>query len=628
MEEIFEDYKGTELRKVQYAESQLIGDAFTWWKREEIDRRRARYDPVTTWKKMKILMRRRYVPQHFLRELRYKFRNIVQGKKTVEGYFREFEQLLAYLRIDDNEEDLMAHFLEGLKDRIARKVNPHVYRDLRHLVHTAIQVERQMNKKLSKNGCQRTPTPMRIPEKLSNTGDPMKAQNLDARKDETILYKREVHTRGNKTSSSCTYFTSEVPCSECRNQSHLPSGSSIRQEVSIKDNGAYHSIALAVGRHLEDDFEVPSDKETKSVTEKKETVENPGFVTETKPKSLANVSEERQYVKENAFVVTSNKKEYDAKESEDEKPKENVLEKSKAILVKICKDIIEDSNNKKATKSNDEADKLENVIVGENLNEVKRDIGMIRLDWFEQIEVTSKKEIDGVKVVSKPLTMLDDTSNNRTCIISQKLGATGNFVPTFILVYDSCFDEYVMNLEQQMRTFQTDYLYKVLKGCTYYTNEIVVLDLVNCSQVLDFHERVKEVHKEAATCIFQAQILHVVSIPCQQLNGHPNSMFTLMPMAPKKDAPFERGKCTNVENLIRHYNATKTRTHIWVVFLTPRALRGNFVLIFILIYDHCFYEHLAHLELLNGMSQKKQFNESTSCTNMFVSYTPNTEPQK
>ncbi|XP_010542127.1 PREDICTED: uncharacterized protein LOC104815445 [Tarenaya hassleriana] len=169
--------------------------------------------------------------------------------------------------------------------------------------------------------------------------------------------------------------------------------------------------------------------------------------------------------------------------------------------------------------------------------------------------------------------MTNDITNDRTCIISQKLGAIGNFVPTFILVYDSYFDEYVMNLEQQMQTFQMDYLYKVLKGCTYYTNEVVFLDLVNCSQVLHFDERVKEVQEEATTCIFQDQILHVKSIHYHQLNGHPRSMITLMPMEPKKDAPFERGKYTNVENLIRPYDTTNTRTHIWVMFLTPRALR-------------------------------------------------------
>ncbi|XP_010556643.1 PREDICTED: uncharacterized protein LOC104825909 [Tarenaya hassleriana] len=41
---------------------------------------------------------------------------------TVEDYYREFEQLIAYLRIDDDEEELMMHFLGGLQKRIARKV--------------------------------------------------------------------------------------------------------------------------------------------------------------------------------------------------------------------------------------------------------------------------------------------------------------------------------------------------------------------------------------------------------------------------------------------------------------------------------------------------------------------------
>ncbi|XP_010523374.1 PREDICTED: uncharacterized protein LOC104801735 isoform X2 [Tarenaya hassleriana] len=196
MDANFECYSLTNRRKIHYVAAHLAEDAIMWWEREERNRRRAHYEPVSTWKEMKILMRKRYVSRHFLRELQYRFDNIVQGDKAVEDYFGEFEQLLAYLRIEDNEEDLMAHFLEGLKDRIARKVNPHGYRDLRHLVHTTIQVERQMNKKPSKNGCQRMPTPTLIHRNFSDTGDPIKAQNLDARKDETILYTREVHTRG------------------------------------------------------------------------------------------------------------------------------------------------------------------------------------------------------------------------------------------------------------------------------------------------------------------------------------------------------------------------------------------------------------------------------------------------
>ncbi|XP_010532409.1 PREDICTED: uncharacterized protein LOC104808429 [Tarenaya hassleriana] len=265
MDAIFEYYSLSNRRKIQYAASQLAKDALTWWEREESNRRRAHYDPVSTWKEMKILMRKRD------------------------------------------------------QDHLAR---------------------------------------------------------------------------------------------ECPNQ----------REIIIEDDGESKSIVEDVV-NLEETYEVMSKKEIEYVNEEKEEpVEDPDLMIKEVPKSAANANGEMHGVKKEAFEA---------------------------------KKIIEDSNNTKVMEINEEADKSENVIVGESLNEVKRDIGMIRLDWFEQIKVTSKKENHGFKVVSKPSAMTNDRN--------------------FIL-------KYVMNLEQQMQTFQTDYLYKVLKGCTYYTNEVVFLDLVNCSQ--------------------------------------------------------------------------------------------------------------------------------------------------
>ncbi|XP_010530514.2 PREDICTED: uncharacterized protein LOC104807100 [Tarenaya hassleriana] len=482
MEPNFECYSLTNRRKIQYAAAHLAEDAIMWWEREERNRRRAHYDPVSTWKEMKIFMRKRYVPRRCLRDMQYRFDNIMQGDITVEEYYGEFEQLIAYLRIDDDEE-LMMHFLGGLQKRIARKVKQQVYRDLGHLVHAAIQIERQMNKKPSKNGCQRMPTPTPIRENFSNTGDPIKAQNLDARKDETISYKREVHIRGNKTSSSCTYFTSEVPCSECRNQSHLPSGSSIRQEVSIKDNGAYNSIAMAVERHLEEDFEAPSDKENKSVTEKKETVENPGFVRETKPKSLANVNEERQNAKDEcirAQTPTRNNlvkikdqgkaTDLDAREEETivilkgvtslgNETFSSCTNQTREGMYHMCrnqchvachcpnqrKNLIKDGGTYKADVRNleDESDvtskavtehvtkeketiKDSDLVLNEVLKSVinvDEELHGIRID---ALEVVTRNE--DLKILINSSTKINDTSNNRTWIISQELGAKTDFV--------------------------------------------------------------------------------------------------------------------------------------------------------------------------------------------------------
>ncbi|XP_010519322.1 PREDICTED: uncharacterized protein LOC104798815 [Tarenaya hassleriana] len=59
MDANFECYSLTNRRKIHYAAAHLAEDAITWWEREENNRRRAHYDPVSTWKEMKTLMRKR-----------------------------------------------------------------------------------------------------------------------------------------------------------------------------------------------------------------------------------------------------------------------------------------------------------------------------------------------------------------------------------------------------------------------------------------------------------------------------------------------------------------------------------------------------------------------------------------
>ncbi|XP_010527672.1 PREDICTED: uncharacterized protein LOC104804981 [Tarenaya hassleriana] len=122
MDNIFECYEYSEYKKVQYAAAQLTDNALAWWDREVAERRRAHYEPISTWREMKLMMRRRYVPPHFHRELQKKYRSLVQGTKSVEDYFEEFEYLRNRLELDENEETVMAQFVDGLQERISRKV--------------------------------------------------------------------------------------------------------------------------------------------------------------------------------------------------------------------------------------------------------------------------------------------------------------------------------------------------------------------------------------------------------------------------------------------------------------------------------------------------------------------------
>ncbi|XP_010541784.1 PREDICTED: uncharacterized protein LOC104815166 [Tarenaya hassleriana] len=152
MDNIFGCYSYSERKKVQYAAAQLAENALTWWDREVTERRRGHYAQVETWREMKNLMRKRFVPPHFHRDLQRRYRRLAQGSRSVEEYFEEFESIRSRLELDEDEETVMAQFLDGLQDKIGCQVERHPYQDLQDLVHLAVQIEQHERRKSSRLG--------------------------------------------------------------------------------------------------------------------------------------------------------------------------------------------------------------------------------------------------------------------------------------------------------------------------------------------------------------------------------------------------------------------------------------------------------------------------------------------
>ncbi|KAL1217924.1 hypothetical protein V5N11_001815 [Cardamine amara subsp. amara] len=93
------------------------------------------------------VMRKRYVPPVYHRELQKCFRKLTQGSRSVEEYFEEFEHLRSRLQLDESEETLMAQFLDGMQERIVRKVERQRYGGFEELLHLAINIEQQIRRK-------------------------------------------------------------------------------------------------------------------------------------------------------------------------------------------------------------------------------------------------------------------------------------------------------------------------------------------------------------------------------------------------------------------------------------------------------------------------------------------------
>ncbi|CAL9217718.1 unnamed protein product, partial [Arabidopsis halleri] len=171
MEYIFGYYNYSDQRKIALAAAQLTDNALTWWDRDVSERRRHRHVPITTWEDMRFQLRKRYVPVYYHRELQKKFRKLTQGTKSVEEYYEEFESLKNRLEVEESDENLMAQFLDGLHDRISRKVERQTYHDMDELLHIAVQAEQHIKRKTASSNRSKAPwTPQ--PQKALEKGKP------------------------------------------------------------------------------------------------------------------------------------------------------------------------------------------------------------------------------------------------------------------------------------------------------------------------------------------------------------------------------------------------------------------------------------------------------------------------
>ncbi|KAL4388854.1 hypothetical protein GQ457_09G017920 [Hibiscus cannabinus] len=96
---------------------------------------------------MKAIMRKRFIPTHYHRELLRKLQNLTQGSMSVEDYFKEMELAMIRANIEEDQETTIARFVSGLNPEIADTVELQYYVDLEEVVHLAMKVEKQLKRK-------------------------------------------------------------------------------------------------------------------------------------------------------------------------------------------------------------------------------------------------------------------------------------------------------------------------------------------------------------------------------------------------------------------------------------------------------------------------------------------------
>src|SRR3954466_12864308 len=146
VDKIFRVHNFSEAKKVAMASLEFEEYANVWWEKVVQRRDENLEDPIDTWEEMKEVMHARFVPEHYAHDLFHKLTKLTQGTKSVEDYYKEIEIIMMRAHIDEDEENTIARFLNGLNYPIQKIVEFQPYTTIVQLVHQATKAERQVKK--------------------------------------------------------------------------------------------------------------------------------------------------------------------------------------------------------------------------------------------------------------------------------------------------------------------------------------------------------------------------------------------------------------------------------------------------------------------------------------------------
>ncbi|XP_010468759.1 PREDICTED: uncharacterized protein LOC104748876 [Camelina sativa] len=151
IELIFVCQEVIEVNKVKLAVTEFYDYALSWWDQLVTSRRRTGDMPIDTWNQLKAVMRRRFVPSYYHRDLHQRLRNLVQGSKTVEENFKEMETLLLRGDVHEDGEAMMSRFMGGFNREIQDRLETQHYVEIEEMLHKAVMFKQQIKRKNSRS---------------------------------------------------------------------------------------------------------------------------------------------------------------------------------------------------------------------------------------------------------------------------------------------------------------------------------------------------------------------------------------------------------------------------------------------------------------------------------------------
>ncbi|KAH0776517.1 hypothetical protein KY290_007928 [Solanum tuberosum] len=258
VEAIFDCHNYFEGKKVKLVVVEFSDYAASWWKKLARDRLQEELPPIATWAEMKRVMRKRFIPSYFQRDLQSRLQHLKQGSMSVDEYFKSMDMAMIQANCMEEEEATIARFLNGLNTEIANVVEIQQYVTLDELVDLSVKVEKQIQKKQQNNSWRSRPnTISKKPWSTQEGKAPSKPQD-DRGKGKVEEGGKTFNPKSSKPSSS-------IQCHKCHGRGHMMHECPSRRNILLRENGEYESEKSegeeeeGEGVSEEDDLELPND---------------------------------------------------------------------------------------------------------------------------------------------------------------------------------------------------------------------------------------------------------------------------------------------------------------------------------------------------------------------------------
>ncbi|XP_035541481.1 uncharacterized protein LOC118344569, partial [Juglans regia] len=218
-----------EEKKVKLAVIEFTDYAIIWWDQLVTNRRRNYERPIETWGELKALMRRRFVPSHYYRDLFQKLQNLTQGSRSVEDYHKEMEVAMIRANVEEDREATMARFLSGLNRDIANVIELQHYVEIEDMVHMAMKVERQLKRKGTARYTSISSTTWKSKWDRNDPAEAKRKTEPPKGKDEGTSNKPKVESQPSRNR--------DIKCFKCLGSGHIASQCPNRRVMIMRDNG-------------------------------------------------------------------------------------------------------------------------------------------------------------------------------------------------------------------------------------------------------------------------------------------------------------------------------------------------------------------------------------------------------